>query len=56
MIGKLLRLAQASPTERYAHLTNDPVRKASERIGSDIAAAMGDAPAAPDNVRPIRKP
>lgn len=29
-------------TRRYAHLDNDPLRKASERIGGDIAAAMGE--------------
>jgi integrase len=55
MIGKLLGHTQATTTARYAHLATDPVRKASERIGSDIAAAMGDAPAVPDNVRPLRR-
>lgn len=42
IIGKLLGHTQASTTQRYAHLDNDPLRKASERIGGDIAAAMGD--------------
>jgi hypothetical protein len=39
--------ADASTTAKYAHLANDPVRRASERIGSDIAAAMGEAPPPP---------
>ena len=40
MIGKMLGHAQASTTERYAHLASDPVRKANEAIGATIAAAM----------------
>jgi hypothetical protein len=43
IIGKLLGHAQASTTARYAHLDADPLRRASDRIGSHIAAAMGDA-------------
>jgi integrase len=42
IIGKLLGHTQASTTARYAHLDADPLRRASERIGSHIAAAMGD--------------
>ena len=42
IVGKLLGHTQASTTQKYAHLDNDPVRRASERIGSDIARAMGD--------------
>jgi integrase len=42
IIGKLLGHAQAATTARYAHLDADPLRKASDRIGSHIAAAMGD--------------
>ena len=42
IIGKLLGHAQASTTARYAHLDADPLRRASDRIGSHIAAAMGD--------------
>lgn len=44
IIGKLLGHSQASTTQRYAHLDNDPLRKAADRIGSEIARAMGDAP------------
>jgi integrase len=42
IIGKLLGHARASTTQRYAHLDNDPLRRASQRIGSKIAAAMGE--------------
>jgi integrase len=40
IIGKLLGHTQASTTQRYAHLDNDPLRRASEQIGSTIAAAL----------------
>jgi integrase len=43
LIGKLLGHANATTTARYAHLDADPLRKASDRIGQQIAAAMGDA-------------
>ena len=42
IVGKLLGHANAVTTARYAHLDADPLRVASERIGSTIAAAMGD--------------
>jgi integrase len=42
IIGKLLGHKQAATTARYAHLDVDPLRRASEHIGSRIAAAMGD--------------
>lgn len=45
IIGKLLGHSNAVTTQRYAHLDNDPLRKAANRIGNDIAAAMGEAPA-----------
>jgi len=44
IIGKLLGHTNAATTQRYAHLDNDPLRKAANRIGGDIAAAMGDEP------------
>jgi integrase len=40
IIGKLLGHTQASTTQRYAHLDNDPLRRAAESIGSRIKAAM----------------
>jgi integrase len=42
IIGKLLGHTQPSTTARYAHLDTDPLRRASEHIGTRIAAAMGD--------------
>jgi integrase len=56
IIGKLLGHAQAATTARYAHLDADPLRRASDRIGSHIAAAMGDLkPTGEANVVPIRR-
>jgi hypothetical protein len=40
IIGLLLGHAQAATTARYAHLDNDPLRRASEAIGGRIAAAL----------------
>jgi len=42
IIGKLLGHSQTTTTARYAHLADDPLRRASDVIGSRIAAAMGD--------------
>jgi integrase len=42
IIGKLLGHTQPSTTARYAHLDTDPLRRASEHIGTRLAAAMGD--------------
>lgn len=52
IIGKLLGHSQPATTARYAHLDNDPVRRASESIAGRIAAAMGegDTPAAAEIV------
>jgi integrase len=40
IIGRLLGHTQASTTARYAHLDNDPLRRASEAIAGRISAAM----------------
>jgi integrase len=40
IIGRLLGHSQASTTARYAHLDNDPLRRASESIAGRIAAAL----------------
>ncbi len=40
IIGRLLGHAQAATTARYAHLDNDPLRRASEAIAGGIAAAL----------------
>ena len=42
IIGKLLGHTQSATTQRYAHLDNDPLRKASEHIASHLASAMGE--------------
>jgi hypothetical protein len=43
IIGKLLGHKQASTTERYAHLHVDPLQRASNQIGNQIAAALSGA-------------
>jgi integrase len=56
IVGKLLGHAHASTTERYSHLADDPLRKASDAIATKIAEAMGEAPAEPAaEVIPIRR-
>jgi integrase len=55
IIGKLLGHTQPATTARYAHLDADPVRKASEHIGSRLAKALGDAPTDKDNVREMKR-
>lgn len=44
MIGKLLGHTQPQTTDRYAHLTDDPVRQLNERVGTSLATAMGMRP------------
>ena len=44
IIGKLLGHASPSTTAKYAHLDNDPVRRATNAIGATIAAAMDRKP------------
>jgi integrase len=40
IIGRLLGHSQATTTARYAHLDNDPLRRASEQIAGKISAAL----------------
>lgn len=40
VIGRLLGHANASTTDRYAHLSDDPLRTAADRTAGRIAAAM----------------
>jgi integrase len=40
LIGKLLGHTQVSTTARYAHLADDPVKAAADRISASIASAM----------------
>jgi integrase len=42
IIGKLLGHTQASTTSRYARLDNDPLRRAANQIGGELAAALGE--------------
>jgi integrase len=42
IIGKLLGHSQHRTTQRYAHLADDPLRRASDGIANRIAAAMGE--------------
>lgn len=51
LLGKLLGHADVKTTARYAHLADDPVRSAADRIAGSIAAAMEGGT---DNVEPIR--
>jgi hypothetical protein len=44
IVGKLLGHAQSRTTSRYAHLDNDPLRRAAESIGATLAAAMEGRP------------
>jgi integrase len=45
MIGKLLGHRDPKTTARYAHLADDPLKAAADRISSTIAAAMVSEPA-----------
>jgi integrase len=42
IIGKLLGHTKAATTQKYAHLDVDPLRRASDRIGARLAAALGE--------------
>lgn len=44
-IGRILGHADSKTTQRYAHLADDPVRAATERIAGEIAAKLGGSPA-----------
>ena len=40
IIGKMLGHTQAQTTQRYAHLADDPIRRATDTVSANIAAAM----------------
>jgi integrase len=42
VIGKLLGHSQASTTQRYVHLSSDPLKAAADRISAAISAAMAE--------------
>lgn len=50
LIGKLLGHAHVGTTARYAHLSDDPVRAAADRISATVAAAMSGQVPAPVHV------
>lgn len=52
MVGKLLGHSQPATTARYAHLDTDPLRRASDAIGTALDAAMKRVPGA--EVVPLR--
>jgi integrase len=52
IIGKLLGHTLSRTTERYAHLADDPLREAADKIGSVIAGSVSNKPLAP--VVPIK--
>jgi integrase len=57
IIGKLLGHATPAMTAKYAHLDNDPMRRAVNQIGKTINAAMNRTPGADDGgVIPLRAP
>ncbi|WP_024879576.1 site-specific integrase [Methylosinus sp. LW3] len=41
IIGKLLGHSQSATTQRYAHLADDPLRKAAELVSSTVAERLG---------------
>lgn len=41
MVGKILGHTQPQTTARYAHLADDPLQGASERIATSLKQAMG---------------
>ena len=46
LVGRLLGHSKSATTDRYAHLADDPVRKAAETIGATLDAAMKRKPKA----------
>ncbi|MCW5693077.1 MAG: tyrosine-type recombinase/integrase [Pseudolabrys sp.] len=53
VIGKLLGHRNPETTQRYAHLADDPLRRASERIAAGIAARLGEPVAQSADVIPL---
>lgn len=55
ILGKLLGHKEAATIQRYAHLDNDPLRRATGAIGEQIAKALGGASATRGVVVNIRR-
>lgn len=56
MIGKLLGHTQPATTARYAHLADDPIRAASNTVGTQIVAVMSNTKAPRKRVRVRLRP
>ena len=54
IVGKLLGQSNPATTARYAHLDNDPLRRAANKIGAQISAAMKAKPGSAE-ISPLRK-
>lgn len=52
VVGAIVGHSSASMTERYAHLSDDPVRAAADRISSAISAALNGTAAEVVTIRP----
>src|SRR5262249_15543683 len=55
VIGKLLGHHDTKTTARYAHLADDPLKAAADRISLTIAAAMAPAPVPDATVVPFKQ-
>ncbi len=53
LVGKVLGHKQAGTTERYVHLSDDPVHAVADRTASSIAAAMNSKPGGKAQVVPL---
>jgi integrase len=53
--GALLGHKSVQATQRYAHLADDPLRRAAERVGSEIAGHLGSAGGSAGNVVELKR-
>ncbi|WP_374572812.1 tyrosine-type recombinase/integrase [Phenylobacterium sp.] len=56
LIGKLLGHSHVATTARYAHLADDPLQTAADRISSQVAAALAGTAAEVDPIRKVGQP
>ena len=55
VIGALLGHSSPITTHRYAHLLDEPLRAATEKVGAIVAGASGGGPMSVDTVLPLRR-